>query len=83
MDHAFSWLSTLGGAFSALGDYFENCAETAGKISIQQLQLAFRLGRFYQGIYNIKFNHQFNHNSGGFLNFCLIYQNTNKTRKPL
>lgn len=47
VDHAFSWLSTLGGAFSALGDYFENCAETAGKISIQQLQLAFRLGRFY------------------------------------
>ncbi|KAJ8946131.1 hypothetical protein NQ314_008953 [Rhamnusium bicolor] len=44
LDHALSWLSTLGGAFSALGDYFPNCAETAGKISIHQLKLALRLG---------------------------------------
>ncbi|ENN71874.1 hypothetical protein YQE_11489, partial [Dendroctonus ponderosae] len=44
VDHAFSWLSTLGGAFSALGDYFENCAETAGRISMQQLMLAARIG---------------------------------------
>lgn len=43
MEHTLSWLSTLGGAFSALGDYFENCAETAGKISINQLKLAYRL----------------------------------------
>lgn len=38
-----SWLSTLGGAFSALGDYFEDRAEIARKISIQQMKLAFRL----------------------------------------
>ncbi|CAG9768060.1 unnamed protein product [Ceutorhynchus assimilis] len=43
VDHALSWLSTLGGAFSALGDYFENCAETAGKISFHQLKLAMRI----------------------------------------
>lgn len=41
-DHMMSWLSTLGGAFSALGDYFENSAEIAGKISIQQMKLALR-----------------------------------------
>lgn len=44
LDHVLSWLSTLGGAFSALGDYFEKCAETAGRISIRQLKLAYRLG---------------------------------------
>lgn len=41
-DHMMSWLSTLGGAFSALGDYFEYSAEIAGKISIQQMKLALR-----------------------------------------
>lgn len=40
----FSWLSTLGGAFSALGDYFEDRAEIAGKISVHQMRLACRLG---------------------------------------
>lgn len=25
IDHAMSWLSTLGGAFSALGDQFVHC----------------------------------------------------------
>ncbi|XP_018564490.1 uncharacterized protein F58A4.6 [Anoplophora glabripennis] len=44
LDHALSWLSTLGGAFSALGDYFPLCADTAGKISIHQLKLALRMG---------------------------------------
>ncbi|CAG9860941.1 unnamed protein product [Phyllotreta striolata] len=44
LDHALSWLSTLGGAFSALGDYFTNCAEMAGRISMHQLQLALKLG---------------------------------------
>ncbi|KFB40814.1 AGAP001342-PA-like protein [Anopheles sinensis] len=39
-----AWLSTLGGAFSALGDYQHACADTAGKISIHQMKLAFRLG---------------------------------------
>ncbi|XP_053984643.1 uncharacterized protein F58A4.6 [Hylaeus volcanicus] len=44
INHAMSWLSTLGGAFSALGDEFHYCAEVAGKISIRQFQLALRLG---------------------------------------
>ncbi|RZC38270.1 F58A4.6 -like [Asbolus verrucosus] len=44
LEHALSWLSTLGGAFSALGDYFERCARIAGKISVNQLKLALRLG---------------------------------------
>jgi hypothetical protein len=44
IDHMFSWLSTLGGAFSALGDYFDRQADIAGKISISQMKLAFRLG---------------------------------------
>ncbi|CAH1163300.1 unnamed protein product [Phaedon cochleariae] len=44
LDHTFSWLSTLGGGFSALGDYFTKCAEIAGKISIHQLQIGLRLG---------------------------------------
>ncbi|EFN89412.1 uncharacterized protein F58A4.6 [Harpegnathos saltator] len=42
-DHAMSWLSTLGGAFSALGEEFEHCAEMAGKISVRQFELALRL----------------------------------------
>lgn len=44
VDNAMSWLSTLGGAFSALGDQFDHCALVAGRISIQQLKLALRLG---------------------------------------
>lgn len=43
LEHALSWLSTLGGAFSALGDYYANCAETAGRISFNQFRLAMRL----------------------------------------
>ncbi|XP_012523792.1 uncharacterized protein F58A4.6 [Monomorium pharaonis] len=42
-DHAMSWLSTLGGAFSALGEEFEHCATMAGKISVKQFELAMRL----------------------------------------
>ncbi|XP_024881177.1 uncharacterized protein LOC112460627 [Temnothorax curvispinosus] len=42
-DHAMSWLSTLGGAFSALGEEFEHCAKMAGKISVKQFELALRL----------------------------------------
>ncbi|KAL0133105.1 hypothetical protein PUN28_000700 [Cardiocondyla obscurior] len=42
-DHAMSWLSTLGGAFSALGEEFEHCATMAGKISVKQFELASRL----------------------------------------
>lgn len=34
LDYMFSWFSTLGGAFSALGDYKGSAADTAGKISV-------------------------------------------------
>lgn len=44
MDHLMSWLSTLGGGYSALGDEFTNCAETAGMISLKQLNLGLKLG---------------------------------------
>lgn len=44
VDYLMSWLSTLGGGFSALGEQFSACAETAGKISLRQLQLGLRLG---------------------------------------
>ncbi|XP_068623815.1 uncharacterized protein [Battus philenor] len=44
IENAFSWLSTLGGAYSALGDYFEHCAEKAGKISWRQYKLSKLLG---------------------------------------
>uniref|UniRef100_A0A0A9XMN3 Uncharacterized protein F58A4.6 n=1 Tax=Lygus hesperus TaxID=30085 RepID=A0A0A9XMN3_LYGHE len=44
LDHAFAWFSTLGGAFSALGDYMTDCAIMAGKISTKQFKLALRLG---------------------------------------
>lgn len=44
LDYMMAWLSTLGGAYSALGDNFQHCAETAGKISGQQLKIALKLG---------------------------------------
>nr|XP_018909309.1 PREDICTED: uncharacterized protein LOC109038640 [Bemisia tabaci] len=44
LETAMAWLSTLGGAFSALGDKQEQCAVIAGKISVQQLRNAMRLG---------------------------------------
>ena len=44
MDHMFSWLSTLGGAFSALGDYYEDRSTIASKISIHQIRLAYKFG---------------------------------------
>ncbi|XP_065092671.1 uncharacterized protein F58A4.6 [Ochlerotatus camptorhynchus] len=44
LDEMMSWLSTLGGAFSALGDYKLACADIAGRISVQQMKLAVRLG---------------------------------------
>jgi len=43
-DYMMSWLSTLGGGFSALGEQFSNCAEVAGKISLKQLKIGLRLG---------------------------------------
>ncbi|KAL7734789.1 hypothetical protein ACLKA6_011074 [Drosophila palustris] len=44
LEQLMCWLSTLGGGYSALGDHFEGCAETAGKISLQQLSIGLRLG---------------------------------------
>ncbi|CAH0402868.1 unnamed protein product [Chilo suppressalis] len=44
IENAFHWLSTLGGAYSALGDYFEHCAEEAGRISTRQYKLSKMLG---------------------------------------
>lgn len=44
LENAMAWLSTLGGAFSALGDTYVECAKRAGVISVQQLSIALRLG---------------------------------------
>lgn len=44
LEHTMSWLSTLGGAFSALGEDFSRCALIAGRISVEQFRLATRLG---------------------------------------
>ncbi|XP_049537215.1 uncharacterized protein F58A4.6 [Anopheles darlingi] len=44
LNEMMAWLSTLGGAFSALGDYQLACADVAGQISMHQMKLAFRLG---------------------------------------
>ncbi|XP_072043322.1 uncharacterized protein F58A4.6-like [Amphiura filiformis] len=44
LEEAFSWLSTLGGAYSSLGENFSHCAIEAGRLSIRQLKLAIRLG---------------------------------------
>lgn len=44
LDNTMAWLSTLGGAFSALGDYNPQFAEAASQVSLRQLQLAMHLG---------------------------------------
>ena len=44
LDTAMSWLSTLGGACSALGDYDLHFAKRAGNISYQQMGVAVRIG---------------------------------------
>ncbi|XP_054280530.1 uncharacterized protein LOC128998431 [Macrosteles quadrilineatus] len=44
LQYAMSWLSTLGGAFSALGEEQEKCAKAAGVISVEQLRIALKLG---------------------------------------
>jgi len=43
LENLMAWLSTLGGAYSALGDDYIQCAETAGKISMHQLKIAIKL----------------------------------------
>ncbi|KAK3594762.1 hypothetical protein CHS0354_030701 [Potamilus streckersoni] len=44
MEELMAWLSTLGGAFSSMGDYFDHFAEMAGKISLKQLKVAIEMG---------------------------------------
>lgn len=44
LEEGFAWLSTLGGAHSALGELFLEHAEKAGNISKQQLNVAKLLG---------------------------------------
>jgi len=44
MDYVMSCLSTLGGAFSSLGDQFTHCAQIAGNISAKQYKIALKLG---------------------------------------
>ncbi|XP_047477495.1 uncharacterized protein LOC125031069 [Penaeus chinensis] len=44
LDTVMSWLSTLGGACSALGDYDTQFAKRAGEISVKQMEIALRLG---------------------------------------
>lgn len=44
LDTSMSWLSTLGGACSALGDYNPRFALRAGAISLEQLEIAMRFG---------------------------------------
>ncbi|CAN7985456.1 unnamed protein product [Ixodes hexagonus] len=44
LDNAMAWLSTLGGAYSALGDNSVKFAEAASQVSVQQLKLALRIG---------------------------------------
>merc|ERR1739838_82930 len=44
VDNLMSWLSTLGGACSALGDYDPGFALRAGAISVKQMELALQLG---------------------------------------
>ncbi|XP_061391011.1 uncharacterized protein F58A4.6 [Musca vetustissima] len=43
-DYLMSWLSTLGGGYSALGEQFSECAQVAGKISRKQLRIGIQLG---------------------------------------
>ncbi|XP_067635305.1 uncharacterized protein F58A4.6 [Eurosta solidaginis] len=44
VEYLMSWLSTLGGGYSALGEQFTKYAEVAGKISLRQLHIGLRLG---------------------------------------
>ncbi|XP_061193065.1 uncharacterized protein LOC133201282 [Saccostrea echinata] len=40
LEEAFAWFSTLGGAYSSLGDCFPRFAEEAGRIAMKQLRIA-------------------------------------------
>ncbi|XP_071110866.1 uncharacterized protein [Haliotis cracherodii] len=43
-EEGMAWLSTLGGGYSALGDYFQVHAVTAGQVSLKQFRVAMELG---------------------------------------
>ena len=44
LEIAMAWLSTLGGGFSALGDYYAAAIDKAQKISLAQMKLARDMG---------------------------------------
>ncbi|KAK3084903.1 hypothetical protein FSP39_021149 [Pinctada imbricata] len=44
LEETMAWLSTLGGGYSALGDYFQHHAMEAGRISLKQLKIAVEMG---------------------------------------
>ncbi|XP_045171967.2 uncharacterized protein LOC123534008 [Mercenaria mercenaria] len=44
LEETMAWLSTLGGGYSSLGDYFEHFSEEAGKLSLTQLSIAVEMG---------------------------------------
>lgn len=44
LEYIMSWLSTLGGAFSSLGDDAIKFANIAGKISVRQFNIAITMG---------------------------------------
>ncbi|XP_046864153.1 uncharacterized protein LOC124458095 isoform X2 [Xenia sp. Carnegie-2017] len=44
LEAAFAWLSTLGGAHSALGNYFHKNAKVACELSMKQLYIATKIG---------------------------------------
>lgn len=44
LEETMAWLSTLGGGFSALGDYFTTFSEKAGCLSMTQLRVAIEMG---------------------------------------
>ncbi|KAL4223364.1 hypothetical protein ACF0H5_016834 [Mactra antiquata] len=44
LEETMAWLSTLGGGYSSLGDYFLSFSQQAGKISVTQLNIAIEMG---------------------------------------
>ncbi|KAH3884606.1 hypothetical protein DPMN_008589 [Dreissena polymorpha] len=44
LEETMAWLSTLGGGYSSLGDYFRHFSVRAGEISIQQFRIALEMG---------------------------------------
>lgn len=44
LEDTMAWLSTLGGAYSSLGDYFMTHSKMAGHISVAQLRISLEMG---------------------------------------